>query len=93
MRRRPKDLLRHELIGLGVEVVGATNRSQIGIRGKVADETRNTLVIDVDGDLKRIPKRGSTFIFTLPRGKRVKVDGNILEVRPEDRIEKRWRKW
>ncbi|MCW3992450.1 MAG: ribonuclease P protein subunit, partial [Candidatus Bathyarchaeota archaeon] len=40
-----RNLLRHELIGLDVEVVRDRNPSNASIRGRVVDETRNTLLI------------------------------------------------
>lgn len=92
----PKNLARHELIGLEVEVVSSTNKSQIGIRGTVTDESRQTLTIDVgecDMPEKSLAKDQCIFRFTLPSGLRVKVDGKILVARPEDRIKKKLRKW
>lgn len=40
---------------------------------------------------KVIPKSQTMFIFSLPDGIRVKVDGSLLVARPEDRIAKRRR--
>lgn len=40
-----KTLTRHELIGLDVEVLGAQNESNVGISGKIVDETQKTLAI------------------------------------------------
>ncbi|MCD6207409.1 MAG: ribonuclease P protein component 1 [Methanosarcinales archaeon] len=40
---------------------------------------------------KVIPKSQTTFIFSLPDGIRVRVDGRLLVARPEDRIAKRHR--
>ena len=42
----PKDIIRHELIGLHVSVVDSTDPSIVGVEGRVIDETRNTLVIE-----------------------------------------------
>src|SRR5213078_3066081 len=67
----PVNLRKHELIGLQVEVVAATDPSQEHLRGRVVDETRNTLVLDVRGDEKRIPKEGSR--FSSPRTSRTSV--------------------
>lgn len=38
---------------------------------------------------KTIPKAHSTFIFSLPDGRKVRVDGDLLVARPEDRISKK----
>jgi ribonuclease P protein subunit POP4 len=39
-----------------------------------------------------IPKMGSIFVFEIPNGEKIEVDGNILSIRPEDRIKKRFKK-
>jgi len=84
----PVELTRHELIGLKVDVVASTNPAMVGIAGRVVDETRNTLMVDACGD-RRLPKDACTFAFTLPDGRKVRVDGARLVGRPEDRITKR----
>ncbi|PXF61431.1 MAG: hypothetical protein C4B59_04120 [Candidatus Methanogaster sp.] len=38
---------------------------------------------------KIIPKAHSTFIFSLPDDRKVRVDGDLLVARPEDRISKK----
>ncbi|MGI0148323.1 MAG: ribonuclease P protein component 1 [Thermoplasmata archaeon] len=80
------NLRKHELIGLRVEVVNATDPSQSHIRGLVVDETRNTLVVEVEGAEKRIPKQGSRFRFDVQGG--IEVDGEEIRFRPEDRVKK-----
>lgn len=86
--------MRHELIGLPVEVVGASHEGFKGIKGKVVDETRNTIKIeDDDGHEKIIPKKMAIFHFTLPNGTIIEINGNIMVARPENRIKKRFRKY
>ncbi len=89
----PENLIRHELIGLKVKVVSSGNQSQIGMKGEVADETRNTLVIRTDTKNKTIIKAQAIFEFTLPSGERVRVEGRLLVARPEDRVRKTLKKW
>lgn len=89
----PKNLVRHELIGLEVKVVNSSNPSQIGIKGRVVDETRQMLVIQTKNGEKRIEKKSCLFVFRLPDGKKLQVDGKILVGRPEDRIKKKLLKW
>lgn len=90
----PKEIVKHELIGLGVEVSYSKDPSYSGMKGKVVDESRNTLSIDTaSGVMKTAVKDRCEFVFTLPSGKRVKVDGRLLLARPEDRIKKRQKKW
>jgi len=88
-----KNLIRHELIGLAVEVVESSNKFQIGIKGEVVDETKNLLIIETKKELKKIQKKGSSFIFKIPNGKKVKVDGRVIVARPEDRIKLKVKKW
>jgi ribonuclease P protein subunit POP4 len=91
-----KNIARHELIGLEVEIVSSSNKSQIGLKGTVTDESRQTLTIDIgecDMPEKNLAKDQCVFRFTLPSGMKVKVDGKILVARPEDRIKKKLKKW
>ncbi len=85
----PESLTRHELIGLWVEVADSTNPCLSGIFGRVVDETRNTLVVETENGEKRVPKACAKFTFTLPDGRRARVDGLVLESLPENRINKR----
>ena len=80
------NLRKHELIGLRVEVLNATDPSQAHLQGLVVDETRNTLVVESQGAEKRIPKQGSRFRFEIQGG--VEVDGEEIRFRPEDRVRK-----
>ena len=82
MKITPENLKRHELIGLKTKVYESPNPSQRGLEGEVLDETRKTL--NISG--KIIPKEGCSFIFTLPEGIKVKVNGDKIYGSPEDRI-------
>jgi len=102
-----KNLAMHELIGLRVEIVSSTNKSHVGIKGVVTDETRQTLTIDTGkGKEKSFAKDQCTFRFRIPaapdtgsgeppsgRYVWVRVDGRLLVARPEDRIKKKLKKW
>ena len=80
------NLRKHELIGLRVEVLGATDPTQVHLAGRVVDETRNLLVVEVAGATKRIPKQGARFRFDVEGG--IEVDGDDIRFRPEDRVKK-----
>lgn len=82
------NLVRHELIGLEVKIGKSTDQTQKGLKGKVIDESYNTLKIETKGREKVIPKANTIFIFALPNGVKVEVDGKVLIGRPEDRIKK-----
>ncbi len=89
----PRNILRHELIGLEAGVVKSRNPSHRAVNGVIVDESRKTLVIEQDGESKRIPKRDATFIIKLPSGL-VEVEGAALYGRPEDRVKKKIkRRW
>ncbi|MDR2623071.1 MAG: ribonuclease P protein component 1 [Methanobrevibacter sp.] len=47
-----RNIFRHELIGLYLEVVDSSNKSLIGLCGNVVDETKKTLSIDVSYETK-----------------------------------------
>jgi ribonuclease P protein subunit POP4 len=65
MALTPETLVRHELAGLHVRVVDATNPDLVGIRGRVRRETTNTLVIaDSRDEASRVvPKPEATVEF------------------------------
>jgi ribonuclease P protein subunit POP4 len=84
----PRDLPRHELIGLGVRVTQHSNPFNVSISGLVVDETKNTLVIRHDSKNKRVEKRTGTFLFDL-NGRNIEVDGRVLQGRPEDRVKRK----
>ncbi len=99
MKLTPQNIMHHELIGLDTKVVESTNKSLIGIEGRIVDETKNLLVLSNDVREKKIPKSCSSFIFTIPpvEGKRylpftLKVDGKLLLSQPENRIQTKFRK-
>ncbi|WP_406658119.1 ribonuclease P protein component 1 [Methanolobus sp. ZRKC2] len=93
MEITPSKLIFHELIGLVVEVVEATNPTLSNIRGKVVDETKNMIIVQTEAGLeKMVPKMGTTFVFRIPAqisGKHaerhVKIEGNLLLSQPENR--------
>jgi ribonuclease P protein subunit POP4 len=85
--RNESNLHMHELVGLRLRVVQASDGGMVGMEGIVVDETRETLVIG--GDRRRtIPKRGNAFEFTLDDGKTAVIEGDSIAYRPEDRVKK-----
>jgi len=89
--RNPKNIMRHELIGLPCEVIASQNASQIGIKGKIVDETMKMIIIK-NGEKKSIQKSGSVFRIDLEKQK-VDINGNYMIARSEDRIKKKFKKW
>jgi ribonuclease P protein subunit POP4 len=84
---RTKDLLRQELIGLDIEIVGSTNKSLQGLKGKVIDETKNTLVIEMQGNTKRILKNQIALKCVIA-GVTARINGRQLVGRSEERLKK-----
>ena len=87
--QKPANIVRHELIGLNVEVVESRNKSENKVNGTVIDETKNTLVIKTKSGEKKIAKENAKFMFTIQDNKHVIVDGNLLLGKPKTRIQKR----
>jgi len=75
----------HEWIGLKVEVVEGSDRSRIGMKGKIVDETKNLVVIEGKFGEKKLPKREVKLMVELGKEK-VLLDCSKLVQRPEDRI-------
>ncbi len=90
--RTAKNILLHELIGLHCEIVDAENKSQIGLHGRIIDETMKTVTIEENGRRKTIPKKGSKFRLAL-NNQKIDIMGDYIIARPEDRVKKKIKKW
>lgn len=82
-----KDIIRHELIGLEIEVTASKNKSLVGVKGKIVDETKNTLKVRANSRVLTIMKNAIMFKANVG-GKNIEIDGKCLMARPEDRIKK-----
>ena len=78
-----KDLLKHELIGLEIVVIDADNKSLIGVKGKITDETKNTIKVNN----KTLLKKQIIFMCTKNKHK-VAIEGKYIVGKPEERIKK-----
>ena len=83
----PKNLVKHELTGLMVEITESSDKNKIGIRGTVIRESKGIITIETSTGEKGIPKNECTFRFMLDNTA-VEVDGKVLIGRPEDRVKK-----
>jgi len=86
------DILQSELIGLRAKVAKSLHADYLGIKGKVIDETRKTLVILHGNERKTVTKDVAVFHFTMPNGATVEIDGKAIVGRPEDRVKKQVRR-
>ncbi|MGH2638391.1 MAG: ribonuclease P protein component 1 [Rhabdochlamydiaceae bacterium] len=82
-----KNIVLHELIGLQAEVINSSDRSQIGIKGRIIDETKNLLYLSDNTHTRRIVKKSSTFRFSDGKNRFV-VEGEEINFRPYERTEK-----
>ncbi len=78
-----KEIFPHELIGEEICVVDSTNKSHLGMAGKVVDETKSTIRIDQHGRTKVLLKDNITFKIT--RTGEILAGKDLLR-RPEDRM-------
>lgn len=82
------NLLFSTFIGLHAEIINSSQRKLIGLSGEIVDETKNLIVIEIEGLEKKIPKISSTFRFTLDDGSAMDVEGKSIAFRPYERPKK-----
>ena len=78
-----KKIFPDELVGEEIEVIKATNSSNLGMKGKVVDESKATLKI-VSGKNEKILLK-KTIMFKLKKTGQV-IDGSLITKTPEERI-------
>ncbi|MEW6063193.1 MAG: ribonuclease P protein subunit [Nanoarchaeota archaeon] len=76
-----------EFIGLNIKIINSKNKSIVGLKGKVVDETKNTITIEHNGKMKRLIKNQIT-LKVCNGNKLFEIEGKLLVGRPEDRIKK-----
>ncbi len=84
-----KNILYSAFIGLAAEIVNSGQRSIVGLRGTVVDETKNMVHLELEGGrVVRVQKAGTTFRFTAEDGDKVEIDGRRIAFRPHERPKK-----
>ena len=78
---------KHEFLGRTVKVVSQPDNSWKGVCGKIVDETKNTFRLDVKGQEKVLPKKGTVLALKIG-SEEITIDVSKLTFRPEDRIKK-----
>ena len=73
----------YELIGEIIKVIDSKNKSNVGMKGKVIDETKKTIKVKVLDQTKILLK--NNIVFKIQRTGQVIV-GETITKRPEDRI-------
>ncbi len=85
----PDNITRHELLGLLVKVLGATDSGLVGISGEITGETRNTITLKSPTGQKTVAKEKTSLLIHTDSGDELLVNGSLLLGRPENRIKKR----
>ncbi|MGV9103507.1 MAG: ribonuclease P protein component 1 [Promethearchaeia archaeon] len=93
MRIQPENIVRHELVGLDAHVTESTDSTLVSRKGQVITESKNILELKTTAGTVKIPKQTAVFDFTLPDGGVVRVNGKILQGRPEERMKQSFRRW
>ena len=76
-----------DLIGATIEVVHANNKTLIGKKGKVLDETKNTITINTKEKKEKILKTHITFKIHKDKKFEEKIiNGKTITKRPYERI-------
>ncbi|NIP62469.1 MAG: ribonuclease P protein subunit [Nitrosopumilaceae archaeon] len=78
------NLVRHELVGLDVQLVDGSNPQIIGINGTIINETRYMFTLKTKKGIKNVPKNFNSWKFKIDED--VTVDGKLLTKRPFERL-------
>ena len=87
MKFKLKDIVKYELIGLQAKIADSKNKANIGLTGKIIDETKKTITIKTKGSKKMVFKNNIKLELKINK-QNILVDGNLLIGRPEDRVKK-----
>lgn len=79
-----KNIVSMNLIGKNIEITKSKNKSLVGLKGRIIDETKNMIILD---NQKKLIKSQSTFKIKI-KNNTYEIDGKVLQTRPEDRIKK-----
>jgi len=80
------DVAKHELIGLRIKVIDSRNKGNIGIKGTIIDETKNTLIIETTEGKRKTIFKNNIVIETEINNKKIQIKGQSILGRPQDRI-------
>jgi len=80
-----KNLKKGELIGRNIEILSSKNKANTGLKGKIINETRNTIQIKTKkGEKKTLIKKNITFKMN-----EATIKGEEIQAAPEERIKLR----
>ncbi len=78
-------LFHQELVGADCEITGAKNAILKGIKGKIINETRNTITIKTSKGKKTVIKQQVTIMAEIDN-KKFSIECGAIDARPEDRV-------
>ena len=78
-------VLKAEYIGLLVKIIGAKNKTMIGIEGTIIDETKNMITIATTAGTKQVIKKDAVLQIQYDK-KKINLRGDLINKRPEERI-------
>ena len=81
-----KEILKGELIGVNTEVAYAKNKANINLKGKIVDETKNTITIQTKDNKRKMLQKDQVVLKVEKHKRMFLIDGALLKGRPEDRI-------
>ena len=82
-----KTLAKEELIGLNVRIKECRDPNWVDKSGIIIDETKNTFLLEVENERKRIAKNIAKFEFE-KNGRKLLLNGSKITYRSEDRTKK-----
>jgi len=71
------------LLGKQVEVIQSSNRYEVGIKGLVIEDTKNTIKVRAENGVKILIKNSIVLMINDK-----KIDGNLLIGKEEERIKR-----
>ena len=80
-----ENLTLHELVGIQAEILDSSNRSLIGLNGRIEDETKSMIALNTKNGMKMIAKKSCVWGFEINYD-RVVVKGSKIAKRSYDRL-------
>lgn len=80
------NLIYHNLVGRRARILASSDPTQVGMEGKVIDETAHTLTILSPSGARVVPKGISRFAFFVPN--ETVVEGREIALSQEDRLKR-----
>ena len=84
-KREEEEKMNKELIGAAIEIVGSSNTSLVGKKGKIIDETKNTITIQTKNKKEKILKNVITCKIKKDDEESI-IDCSTITKRTYDRI-------